>query len=73
MEYQTTPKKRNGISTLYLPLKRDPFWIREWVCLITLYFFEKSENQKNFNLARKSKSFYRKRTNDFLMIERFLK
>jgi len=73
MEYQKTLKKMNGISTLYSPLKRDPFWKREWMCLISLYFLKKILKSKNFKQLGKNKSFYRKRNIDFLNFNCFLK
>ena len=73
MEFKSISKNLNGISTLFLWLKPDPFWIREWMCLVSFYFFEKISKSKNFKRPRKNKLFYRKRNNDFLMIERFLK
>ena len=47
MEFKSISKKMNGISTLYSPLKRDPFWIRVLMCFKALYIFE---NQKNFQI-----------------------
>jgi len=48
----------NGISPQFSPLKRDPYWKREWMRLLTLYFFlKKFVNPRILNYLEKTSSY----------------